>query len=555
MNASHVSRAENHMATTFEFTISCENSRARSAARLLIEAHREIARLERELSEFHPESPVRQLNESVPGTPIRFSPDGLTLLERSLNLRRVTESAFDPLIKSPLGARAPACLQIDPEEHTVTRHHSETHLGFGAIGKGYALDVVRLMIEQRGFRDFLLVAGGSSIILSGLAGPGTPWSFGWSWLKDEHGAPLGIPFQHHGGATLSLGISGTHEQGAHIRRRGLEATDPVAYPHQSVLVGTASAAEADALSTAVFAAGWDASQDFLRQFSVAPALAAVENDGSYRWNGLFQKNWGALANALAAPALLLALATAPALADDAAPAPDDGVNLDANTANPSTDQATEGGADGVDLDAMGANAFNPYAFSRGPEWIALPIFALAAVLIHLRKTRRIKMKPKAQPNASAPKITAILAIIALWTQIERATATEFEKKGAAIGALLGTTKGVKKVPGKAEGYFTGNRVVFIEGGVYQPNCSHTWAIGLDKTTGAVQNIRVIEMACPHAFPTRAASFLEQFKGIGPRNIGKLESVTTIAKATGSCLLTRDAVKHAIQGWTAARGKY
>ena len=101
----------------------------------------------------------------------------------------------------------------------------------------------------------------------------------------------------------------------------------------------------------------------------------------------------------------------------------------------------------------------------------------------------------------------------------------------------------------------GERVAVIEKGIYQPSCTHTWAVGLDGKTGAVTEVRVVEMSCPHAFPAKAASYLEQYKGKGPADVAKLDSqIQTIAKATGSCRLTTEAVSRAITGYSKAKGQ-
>jgi hypothetical protein len=160
------------------------------------------------------------------------------------------------------------------------------------------------------------------------------------------------------------------------------------------------------------------------------------------------------------------------------------------------------------------------------------------------------------------RISAI--VLALWATVESAHAADIERMGDALKALLHTGAGVKAkaVPGSKDGaklFYVkrGNKIAaaaFVERGIYPPDCTHTWAIGINPASGAVTGIRPIEMKCQHAFPTRAASFLDQFKGMGPRNLPKLQNIETIAKATGSCLLTRDAVKRSIVSFQKMKAK-
>lgn len=141
-----------------------------------------------------------------------------------------------------------------------------------------------------------------------------------------------------------------------------------------------------------------------------------------------------------------------------------------------------------------------------------------------------------------------IGIVSTLAFLERAQAVEFEPLGKAIGALLGTTQAKKRdFPIPAHGnipahnstvFYTKDasgklgRAVFVEKGIYEPSCTHTWAIGIDPARGTVTDIRVVEMSCPHAFPTRAANYLNQYKGKGPADAATLSSkVDVIANAS------------------------
>ncbi|MCB0404240.1 MAG: hypothetical protein KDD51_05600 [Bdellovibrionales bacterium] len=140
--------------------------------------------------------------------------------------------------------------------------------------------------------------------------------------------------------------------------------------------------------------------------------------------------------------------------------------------------------------------------------------------------------------------------------IENSSAVEFEKMGQAIAKALGTTKAFKstvEVQGEAATVYYSKgrggqpeRVAVVQKGIYEPNCTHTWVVGLDARSAKVEGIRVVEMSCPHAFPTKKSTFLSQYVGRGPASVKKLSGeVHTVAKATGSSELTTTAVKKAI----------
>jgi len=139
-----------------------------------------------------------------------------------------------------------------------------------------------------------------------------------------------------------------------------------------------------------------------------------------------------------------------------------------------------------------------------------------------------------------------------------AQAVQFEAAGTALSGILGTIKPFSKKLKNSAGkdvtvYYTKDAAgkpalaAVVENGLYPPNCTHTWAIGMDAKSAQVKSIRVIEMSCQHAFPTRAASYLDQYTGKGPADLKKLsDDVHVISKATGSSQLTTDAVKRSVE---------
>lgn len=349
LNIIHVSVHQNHMATTFWFTLSCASERRGHAERVLREAHQLVSQLESELTEFREDSPVYRLNHSLRGHRVPFTASGMELLKRADELRKMTQSSFDPLVKSQ--CEDPQ-IYWDEDSRMVWKDQDATWLSFGAIGKGYALDRVRLLLEQEGFEDFVLNAGGSSIIFSGFSNQGIPWEWGWSWEYDREGDPLGIPFSHETGKPIALGISGTHEKGTHLKTKKdgfLSRETP-----RSSLIAASSATDADALSTALFISGWDQGMGDLEKIPQLFGAALIDPEGTPWWNSLFESLWGKPIFQ-AVGLLLLGLANANAQEGEVA----------------------------VDLGALGLDDFTPYLIERDSYWVLLPLFAVFLVLIHL----------------------------------------------------------------------------------------------------------------------------------------------------------------------------
>jgi thiamine biosynthesis lipoprotein len=276
------------MAAPFAFLVPLEPGRELATSAALAEAHGTVAVLERELSEFLPHSPVAALNLAPVGHEIPVPRSVLSLLALSGDLRAATGGAFDAAAKSPGGGGD--AFGWSDDRGTAWRIRVDSHLGFGAIGKGFALDRARQVLEREGIRDFCLSAGGSSILLAGFRAPATPWAWGWSWGARIEAEPAGLAFVHHRGDAIALGISGLEEQGPHLidPRGGHRVTAAL-----SALVAHRSAAEADALSTALFVDGWDRAAAWLKGRGAA-AAALIGPGGDTYWNAGFQRYWGPL---------------------------------------------------------------------------------------------------------------------------------------------------------------------------------------------------------------------------------------------------------------------
>lgn len=347
------------MATTFELIIRCEKKDLGRAEQTLEQAHALIETLEKELSEFQGSSPIYRLNHSTPGKIIPLAPSTASLMQKSFTIASLTENAFNPLAKSP----KTGTVHFSVETQTAIRSDADTHLSFGAIGKGFALDQVSALLDKQGFKNYLLSAGGSSIILSGFAGERTPWDWAWSWKRDVDGAALGIPFSHAQGTKIALGISGTHEQGAHLIDTAGNRTTLI----KSALVAHSHAAEADALSTALFISGWTKGNAFLKESDVR-AAAIIDEAEIPHWSQGFQVQWGSIATkAFVTFSGIFFWVT--------------------NSIAASSD-------DSVDLSSMDASSFTPYVIERDGRWIILPLFMLAFTLLHLIQVRRKNFKTK-----------------------------------------------------------------------------------------------------------------------------------------------------------------
>lgn len=342
--------SQNHMNTTFHLEIACEPSESYRAQETLRRGHERLTRIESEISEFLPRSPVYRINHSIPHTRIEVSESFLEIWKVCEQAMSVSRKTFNCFVKS---ASSEPRLHVDATNRNVARGDTGTHIGFGAVGKGFALDKIRELIVQDGFENYCLNAGGSSIAVSGTRGA-DPWQIMWSWVPGS-----GLPLNHTGKTPVAIAISGNQTQPDHlIDPRSRASSRAIA----SAFVGHPSAAMSDALSTALFITGFDLSLDYFKDLVEPPAVAIIDANHTPRWNGVFQNLWGTLCGLLI-PAITFAEGVTGGIKNGGVP-------------NSVADEI---------IDFSDVVTFAPYITEKNRLWILLPALALVWVYWHLQK--------------------------------------------------------------------------------------------------------------------------------------------------------------------------
>ena len=224
------------MATTFQARIQGEEKGY--AAQAAAAAFQRLNALESLLSRFRPGSEICQASALLPGESLRLSEPVFACLSLAKQIEQISRGAF---------SATPAALRHQPnaplwelDQRTWMLHCQKGRLDFdlGAIGKGFALDRMKEILEEWGCEIHLLVAGGSSI----RAGQSPLDLQGWSCGLGDNDSS-----QRYWLKNCSLSGSGLAVQGRHILdpRSG----QPAARDGRTwALCDTA--AESDALSTA-----------------------------------------------------------------------------------------------------------------------------------------------------------------------------------------------------------------------------------------------------------------------------------------------------------------
>lgn len=290
------------MATSFEVLVDARTYP--QAADGALAALDEIDALEDQLTVYREHSEVTRINRLAHEGPVVVEPRLFALFRRAAELHAATGGAFDitagPLAKvwgfyrgqgaipaaadlaEALGRVGMRGVVLDDETKTVEFSHAGMEMNLGAIGKGYALDRAAEVLVAAGIDDFVLHGGASSVLARGSghrAGDAPP---GW---------PIGLGDPQRPGERLALvdlrnraiGTSGAAYQSfRHQGRRYGHILDPrTGQPAEGVLSATViaeTAADADALSTALYVLGPDAAEQILSERDDAAAILVLPGE-------------------------------------------------------------------------------------------------------------------------------------------------------------------------------------------------------------------------------------------------------------------------------------
>ncbi len=261
--------AHEAMATVFEvFIAGKDEAYAGQAARAAFD---EIGRIERLFSRFDPSSELSRVSRLRTGESLPVGVETVHVLGLAAFVQAETGGAFDPNYRvaaaRPSGsAAAPRPLvRLLRVEHTgrgfrVVRPRTRggLDLDLGGVGKGFALDRARSVLGDWGIDNALLHAGTSTALGTGPGPSGTAGAPGWPVGAGAGAGSTAGPgrFLLRNGAVSG---SGTEVKGAHIvdPRTGRPARG-----RRAAWAAHASAAAADALSTAFMVMGADEAAGF-----------------------------------------------------------------------------------------------------------------------------------------------------------------------------------------------------------------------------------------------------------------------------------------------------
>lgn len=247
-----------------------------------------VAALEDQMTVYRETSEVSRLNAIASFRPVAVEAGLLQLFQQAKSLSAQTGGAFDITagqlsktwgfyrragrlpsveeIETALATVGYEQLQLNTTELTAHFLKPGMEINLGAIGKGYALDRAADLLAEKELRDCLLHGGNSSVLARGhRCGDSGGWTIALKHplRPDERFAEFILHNQ-------ALGTSGSGTQYFHHggKRYGHIIDPRTGWPAEQILSSTViapTAAEADALATALYVMSLDEAATFAQQ--------------------------------------------------------------------------------------------------------------------------------------------------------------------------------------------------------------------------------------------------------------------------------------------------
>ncbi len=255
------------------------------------------------MSTYDPDSEISRFNNQLNNDWFPVSAETAEVIRLSQQISQLTGGAFDisvgPLVElwgfgaSQRREQIPTVeeineelarvgyekLELRDEPAAIRKKVPQLRIDLSAIAKGYAVDLVAVLIKEQGVHNFLLEIGGE-IQSAGQRGDGTPWRLGIEKPLDGV-REVETVFQLSGTA---LATSGNYrnfyvENGQrYVHTINPENGWPIRHKLASATVLDSSCARADALATALMVLGEEKGRELCEKYRIAAYFLIHEND-------------------------------------------------------------------------------------------------------------------------------------------------------------------------------------------------------------------------------------------------------------------------------------
>lgn len=294
------------MGNRFEITVVSGNKEW--ALERIEKAYSEIGRIEKLLTTFDESSQTNLINLNAGIAPVKVDKEVYSLIERSIRISNITQGAFDLSYGSidkrlwnfdkemkdlpdPATAKSLVRLinyhniKLDPKKLTVFLKEKGMRIGFGGIGKGYAADRAKQVLQGNNVHSGIVNAAGD-LIAWGNQPDGKPWTIG---IADPDSARH--PFSSLSISDMAVATSGNYEKFVMIGGKKYSHTvDPKTGLPVSGIKSTTIIAPyaelADAMATPVMVMGIEAGLDMINQINGLACILIDDENRIYKSNNI-----------------------------------------------------------------------------------------------------------------------------------------------------------------------------------------------------------------------------------------------------------------------------
>ncbi len=263
----------------------------------------EIQRIEKLLTTFKDDSDTNHINAAAGINPVTVESEVIELIQRSLKISAITQGSFDITYGSvdktlwnfdkdmkslPDAATAKRSVRlinyrnviVNEKESTVFLIEKGMRIGFGGIGKGYAAEKAKTILQHMGIVSGIVNAAGD-LSAWGSQENGEPWTIGIADPDARH-----HPFSSLNITNMAIATSGNYEKYVMIDGKKYSHTiDPkTGLPVsgiKSVTIIAPNAELADALATPVMVMGTDAGLHLINQLPGISCIIIDDNNKLY----------------------------------------------------------------------------------------------------------------------------------------------------------------------------------------------------------------------------------------------------------------------------------
>ena len=263
------------------------------------EAVEEIRRIEKLLTTFDESSQTNLINRNAGIEPVKVDKEMFDLIQRSKKISAITQGSFDitygsidkklwnfdqsmTSLPDPVTAKKLVRLinyenvLLDEKEGTVFLKEKGMRIGFGGIGKGYAAEMSKRLLQNKGVESGVVNAAGD-LTAWGFQANGKPWTIGIAHPEATQHAFSSLDITN-----TSVATSGNYEKFILINGKKYSHTiDPkTGLPVtgiKSVTIISPNAEIADAMATPVMVMGIKVGLDMIDQIN---GLACIIIDDS-----------------------------------------------------------------------------------------------------------------------------------------------------------------------------------------------------------------------------------------------------------------------------------